>query len=125
MAYSSRYSTRDAIKRIFLSGLMTLFFAFAVSLSAQAETININKADVQTLQHYLSGIGKVKAKAIVTYRKKHGKFKTVEDLTKVPGIGKATLEKNRKLISTSRGIYRLDAKKSKAHKEVKPSKTKG
>jgi len=86
------------------SCLLILVAALVVSQPVLAETVNINKADAATLQHYLSGVGKVKAKAIVAYRKKHGKFKTVDDLVKVPGIGKATLKKNRKLISTTRGV---------------------
>ena len=41
----------------------------------------------------LTGIGKVKAEAIVAYRTANGQFKSVEDLTKVTGIGDKTLEK--------------------------------
>ncbi|MDO4430419.1 MAG: helix-hairpin-helix domain-containing protein, partial [Lonepinella koalarum] len=54
--------------------------------------VNLNTADAATLQQ-LSGIGDVKAKAIIDYRNKVGKFKSVEDLNNVPGIGEATIEK--------------------------------
>jgi competence protein ComEA len=47
--------------------------------------ININKADVKTLTS-LKGIGKVKAEAIVNYRKQHP-FNSINDLIKVKGIG--------------------------------------
>ncbi len=61
-------------------------------------SVNINKANEQELMLSLKGIGKKKAKAIVDYRKKHGQFKTVEDLTKVKGIGKKLVNKNTKRI---------------------------
>ena len=41
------------------------------------------------------GIGKAKAEAILAYRKIHGPFKTVGELVKVKGIGRATVQKNK------------------------------
>lgn len=61
--------------------------------------INLNTADVTTLDHELSGIGAVKAKAIVDYRDANGPFKSVDELLEVKGIGQATLEKNRSKLS--------------------------
>lgn len=66
-----------------------------VSSSAK---VNVNTADVATLQQ-LSGIGDVKAKAIVDYRNKIGKFKSAQDLINVPGIGEATIEKIKPFLS--------------------------
>ena len=43
----------------------------------------------------LPGIGPSKAKAIVEYRKKHGPFRSPEDLSLVKGIGERTVELNR------------------------------
>jgi competence protein ComEA len=54
--------------------------------------VNINKASAAELQS-LSGIGPAKAQAIINYREEHGSFGRIEDLTKVSGIGTATLEK--------------------------------
>lgn len=54
--------------------------------------VNINKASAAELQS-LSGIGPAKAQAIINYREEHGSFSRIEDLTKVSGIGPATLEK--------------------------------
>lgn len=56
--------------------------------------ININTADTRELIK-LSGIGEVKAAAIVAYREEHGAFSSVEELLNVKGIGKKTLEKIR------------------------------
>ncbi len=72
---------------------------------AFAGQVNINTADAETISAELNGIGLSKAKAIVEYRKKHGPFKTVDDLSLVKGIGERTVEKNRKDIQVS------DAKK--------------
>lgn len=60
--------------------------------------VNVNTADLITLQT-LNGIGEVKAKAIIEYRNQHGKFKHIDDLLNVPGIGEATLEKLKGLMS--------------------------
>jgi len=43
----------------------------------------------------MTGIGESKAKAIVKYRSSHGKFKSIEDLENVDGIGIKTVEKNK------------------------------
>jgi competence protein ComEA len=41
------------------------------------------------------GIGPALAERIINYRKEHGAFQTYEELDKVSGIGKSTLEKFR------------------------------
>lgn len=65
----------------------------------QVAKINLNTADAQTLADKLNGVGLKKAQAIVAFREQHGPFKTVEELVNVPGIGEATLTKNRDLMS--------------------------
>lgn len=50
--------------------------------------ININKA-TQTELETLSGIGPSMANKIIKYRDENGRFKTIEDLKNVPGIGEA------------------------------------
>ncbi len=52
--------------------------------------VNINTADEAELQK-VSGIGPSKAAKIVAYRKDHGSFSSVEELTRVSGIGEKTL----------------------------------
>lgn len=59
-----------------------------------SEKINLNAATVTQLQQ-LSGVGQKKAEAIIEYRNRHGKFKRIEDLQLVKGIGPALLAKNR------------------------------
>ena len=75
------------MKKLYLAFLLVLFFA-----TAAFAKVNINTATADELAK-LNGIGKVKAEAIVAYRTANGKFKAVEDLGKVTGIGDKTLEK--------------------------------
>lgn len=56
--------------------------------------ININTAGIERLIN-LKGIGHSTATAIVSYRQTHGEFKSVDDLSKVKGVGQATIDKNR------------------------------
>ena len=60
--------------------------------SSSCDVININTANLEQLMK-ISGVGKTKAEAIISYREKNGDFKKKEDITKVRGIGKATFEK--------------------------------
>ena len=53
--------------------------------------VNVNSASADELMQ-LTGIGPVKADKIVKYRKKHGKFKSTDDLLKVEGIGEKTVK---------------------------------
>ncbi|UCD25705.1 MAG: helix-hairpin-helix domain-containing protein [Gemmatimonadota bacterium] len=46
----------------------------------------------------LPGIGPVKARAIVEYRRRHGPYLTVESLERVAGIGRATIDRIRQLV---------------------------
>ena len=66
-----------------------------VPLWAFAGPVDINTADAETISAELKGIGLSKAKAIVEYRKKHGPFKSPDDLSLVKGIGTRTVELNR------------------------------
>jgi competence protein ComEA len=62
---------------------------------AVAGPVNVNSADAETISAELQGVGLSKALAIVDYRKAHGPFKSVDDLTLVKGIGERTVEINR------------------------------
>ncbi|HOQ06256.1 MAG TPA: helix-hairpin-helix domain-containing protein [Clostridiales bacterium] len=47
--------------------------------------VNINTAGIDELDT-LPGIGEAKARDIIAYREKHGRFNRIEDIMKVPGI---------------------------------------
>ncbi|KKW36355.1 MAG: uptake protein [Candidatus Adlerbacteria bacterium GW2011_GWA2_54_12] len=61
---------------------------FAVPLYAD-QAVNINTADKAVLMT-LTGIGEVKAQAIIDYRNANGPFSKIEDIMNVSGIGTAT-----------------------------------
>jgi competence protein ComEA len=52
--------------------------------------VNINQADQATLET-LPGVGPATAKAIIDYRTEHGRFKNVDELLNVRGIGPSKL----------------------------------
>lgn len=54
----------------------------------KSNMININTA-TQTELESLSGIGPSTALKIINYREEHGKFKSIEEIKEVPGIGDA------------------------------------
>ena len=56
------------------------------SMSSNSSIININTAG-QTELMELPGIGESIANKIIAYREENGKFKTIEDIKNVPGIG--------------------------------------
>jgi competence protein ComEA len=57
------------------------------AVTKNLKAVNVNSASAKDLAASLPGIGDAKAKAIVDYRKKNGKFKSASDLAKVPGLG--------------------------------------
>ncbi len=81
--------------------LILLLFSALFSFNVFATPVNVNTADAKTISESLKGIGMKKAEAIVKYRTEKGLFKTADDLTKVKGIGKKTVAKNKKDILLS------------------------
>ena len=62
--------------------------------ASQAEhKVNINEAGQAELMK-LEGVGAGAAKKIIAWREAHGPFKRLNDLEKVPGVGREVLEKN-------------------------------
>lgn len=61
-------------------------------------TVNINTATAEELETLLIGIGEKKAKDIIQFRQENGLFEKAEDLIKIKGIGKSTVEKNKERI---------------------------
>ena len=74
--------------RAMLVGLVAL-----MALPAFA-ALNVNTATQSELEG-VKGLGPEKAKAIIAYREANGNFKHLEDLDKVKGFGKASIDKLR------------------------------
>ena len=66
--------------------------------AAENGNININTATAAELQQ-LPGIGPAKAAAIIAEREKNGPFQTIDELTRVSGIGPNTLNVIRDYLS--------------------------
>jgi competence protein ComEA len=62
---------------------------------ALAGPVDLNSADANTLAKELDGIGLARAKAIVEYRERNGKFRSVDEVLNVKGIGPSVLEQNK------------------------------
>ena len=98
-----------------MSMIRTLLALLAIAVSsavlAQAPAsggppmqVNVNTADAETIASVLSGVGLKKAQAIVEHREHHGRFDAATDLTKVKGIGEATVMRNAaKIVVSSDG----------------------
>ena len=103
--------------------LKSLFFAVILSLisfSASAEIVNLNKANASAFQHYLKGIGEKKANNIVKYRQQNKKFKSVEEIQQVKGIGEVIYSKIKSSLSLTKGVtVAPKKKKTKANKSIK------
>ncbi|HZX11098.1 MAG TPA: helix-hairpin-helix domain-containing protein [Acidobacteriota bacterium] len=97
------------MKNIFTKSLavgMVILFSFVSAVSVQggltpdleANKININTASQAELQK-LPRIGEVVAQRIIEFREKNGKFKKIEELMKVRGIGEKTFDNLKDLIT--------------------------
>lgn len=87
------------------------YLLFTISITVFAK-ININTA-TKTEFEKLPNIGPKKAERIIKYRLEHGDFKRIEDLVKIKGIGKKTLEKLRPHIT-------LEMTKMESNKDCNP-----
>ena len=83
------------MRRIMCLSLLGLLPALA-----DAGPVDINTADATTIAKELNGIGASRAKAIVDYREKNGRFASPEDVLKVSGIGPQVLKLNHDNIRT-------------------------
>lgn len=74
--------------------------AIASSPADSGGLVNINLASVEELST-LPGIGPAIAGRVVEYRESHGGFRVIEDIKQVRGIGDATFEKLKDLITVN------------------------
>jgi competence protein ComEA len=75
---------------IVILGIVLVAGGSAVVASAEG-VVNINTADAQSLM-LLPRVGPAIAERIIEFRENNGKFKSVEDLMLVRGVGEKTFE---------------------------------
>ena len=68
--------------------------AFTFSTLTFASPVNINTANAEQIAASLTGIGMVKAQAIIDYRNTNGLFSSADQIVLVRGIGDATYNAN-------------------------------
>lgn len=73
--------------------------ALAGTPAGGSPAVNINTADAAALADAIDGVGVSRAQAIVDYRHEHGRFKSVDELTRIKGIGATTVDHNRERLS--------------------------
>lgn len=77
------------------SAFIVLILSCWLAVAAHAsDPVNINTATAEELAQALTGVGAVKAAAIVADREQNGPFASVEELTRVSGVGDKVLEDN-------------------------------
>ncbi|MFO8154140.1 ComEA family DNA-binding protein [Thioalkalivibrio sp.] len=74
-----------------------ILFLVAAPAAWAAGPVNVNTATAEQLSE-LSNVGPAKAAAIVSYREENGPFRSLQELTRVSGIGERTVEMNLELI---------------------------
>ena len=99
------------MKKLLLVLITWLAFMGPAFAATPVDLNSANQAQLETV----TGIGPVKAKAIIEYRTKHGPFKSVDDLQKVTGFGKKSVDKLRTEVAVSSAkadVKASDAKSS-------------
>jgi competence protein ComEA len=75
-------------------------YILSVGEKEEPQKIDLNRAEVWLLEA-LPGIGESKAQAIIDYRQKNGGFRNITEITNVEGIGPATFEQIKHLITVA------------------------
>jgi competence protein ComEA helix-hairpin-helix repeat region len=126
VAASRRLTISRSRRKAMFNKLAALAFALTLAvpgLLLAATPVNINQADAATIAKSLDGIGQSRAQAIVDWRTAHGPFKKADELRRVKGIGKATIERNRDAIllgdDATGAVAKTDAPAKSAYKSKK------
>lgn len=78
--------------------LLIVSLAFVPFSLFAATPLDINTATAAELAAVMSGVGEKKAEAIVAFRDANGNFESIEQLSRVSGIGDALVTRNKPLL---------------------------
>lgn len=77
--------------------------AMTIYVPLKGETVKPQKADLNRAEAWmlqaLPGIGEGKARLIVDYRARNGPFRSIDDLLKIEGFGKSTVDRIRAFVT--------------------------
>ena len=73
-------------------------FLVTVAPTEAPQIVNVNIDDAPTLEINLLGVRPDQARAIVSYRERHGVFESLLDLLKVEGLDRQLIVRNKNLI---------------------------
>ncbi|PAU78915.1 ComEA family DNA-binding protein [Halomonas salipaludis] len=84
---------------LFKALVISLLLTFALpALAQEMAPIDVNTADAELLAE-LPGIGATRAQAIIDEREANGPFESADDMSRVSGIGAATVDGFRDQVS--------------------------
>nr|WP_163503024.1 ComEA family DNA-binding protein [Halomonas socia] len=84
---------------LFKALAFSLLLTFALpALAQEMAPIDVNTADAELLAE-LPGVGETRAQAIIDEREANGPFESADDMTRVSGIGAATVDGFRDQVS--------------------------
>ena len=73
-------------------------FLIAIAPTEAPQVVNVNIDDAPTLETSLLGVRPDQARAIVSYRERHGEFESLLDLLKVEGLDRQLIVRNKNLM---------------------------
>jgi len=103
-------------KKIVSVGLLSVSLLFSMSVS------ELNKASKEDLMK-IKGVGAKKADAIIKYRKSN-KFKSIDDVSNVKGVGPALAKNIKNDIKSGKKSKTKEAKKSSKKSDKSSTKSK-
>ena len=88
------------MKRASVVLLVAAILATPMSTAADGKAVvNINTAGPEALAEAINGVGLKRAEEIVREREENGPFKSVDELSRVQGIGERIIERSRQRLT--------------------------
>lgn len=89
------------MNKLLLIILILLSMHAALANTTAPAPLDLNHATAQQLLGKVKGLGKKRCENIVKHRQKHGAYRSVDDLSKVKGIGKAFVNRYRNALKSA------------------------